>query len=95
MPQRHAKLIEVALGQIGQDVRVDFALAKYRSRIDRDRGRAAKPQRPWLYPTGRDQRWAYRTRVSRDRVSNNRSRAESGLSPGRPQTNAICGHYSQ
>ena len=28
MPQRHAKLIEVALRQIGQDLSIDFALAK-------------------------------------------------------------------
>ena len=28
MPQRHAKLIEVALCQIGQDFSIDFALAK-------------------------------------------------------------------
>jgi hypothetical protein len=26
--------------------------------------------------------------------SNNHSGVESGLSPGRPRTNAICGHYS-
>jgi hypothetical protein len=28
VPQRHAKLSEVALGQIGQDLSIDFALAK-------------------------------------------------------------------
>ena len=28
VPQRHAKLIEVALSQIGQDFSIDFALAK-------------------------------------------------------------------
>ena len=28
MPQRHSKLIEIALCQIGQDLSIDFALAK-------------------------------------------------------------------
>jgi hypothetical protein len=45
VPQWDAKLIEVALRQIGQDFSIDFALAKC-GLILTERGRAAKPRRP-------------------------------------------------
>ena len=46
VPQRHAKLNEVALCQIGQDFSIDFALAKRGLILTETEGRAAKPRRP-------------------------------------------------
>jgi len=89
VPQGHAKLIEVALCQIGQDLSIDFALAKVWSHIDRDR----RPTRPSPNIHG-----LYRPAGSKDglieracpgSVSHNRSGVETGLSPHRPRTSVL------
>ena len=46
VPKRHAKLIEVAVRQIGQDLGVDFVLAKRGLILTETEARAAKPRRP-------------------------------------------------
>jgi hypothetical protein len=45
VPQRHAKLIEVALCQIGQDLGIDFALAKRGLILTEAEAAAAQPSR--------------------------------------------------
>ena len=55
VPQRHAKLIEVALGQIGQDLSIDFALAKRGLILTETEAAQPSPNIHGLYPTGRDQ----------------------------------------
>jgi hypothetical protein len=55
MPQRHAKLTEVALGQIGQDLSIDFALTKRGLILTETKAAQPSPDVHGLYPTGRPQ----------------------------------------